>query len=268
MLNQPSISFVKANRLVWNVEAKPTPESQKLEENKKPSPAGLEKLEKNGKKLKNPPDENPNQKAKELLIAEKALDTAYNSKEIPAELKKLSQQQIRNLERKNPELLFKTCFSKIGEGGKLFAIENPAELKAGDQIRFAVEDAAGQNNNLEMGAGLRTLPSKFKVVQIGNEKFYRMYAGGPFVNAEGGYRAVRTHQQETIVLTEENIPPEIENRIKEHRGSFARQDVNFALDSWLNGRELTPELADQFAKEMEGSQEFTPEMQGVLKSQM
>lgn len=266
MLNQPSISFA-ANRLVWNVESKPNPEAQKPAAEKKLSPAELEKLKKQGEKLKNLPDDPPAQKNKELADAGKALDQAYSAKEIPAELQKLSRQQIRNLERKNPELLFKTCFQKVGGGEKLTAVENSSELKAGDKLRFSVEDAAEKNNNLEMGAGLRTLPNKFKVVQIGNEKFYRVYDGGPFVNAQGEYRAVRTHTQETIVLTDEAVPAEIKKQIESRAGDYARRDVNSMLDTWLAGRELTPELIDQFNKEMDGNQELSPEMQKVLKDQ-
>ncbi|MDD3066881.1 MAG: hypothetical protein PHO48_03565 [Candidatus Gracilibacteria bacterium] len=263
MLNQPSISFA-ANRLVWNVESKPNLESQKPKEEKKPlTPEKLAKLKRDGEKLTNLPAENP----KELQQAEKALDQAYSVKEIPAELQKLNRQQIRNLERKNPEMLFKTCFSKVGEGEKLTPIENSNELKAGDKVRFSVEDAAGKNNNLEMGAGLRTLPSKFKVVQIGNEKFYRVYDGGPFVDTQGEYRAVRTHTKETIVLTDEAVPAEIKKQLENRTGDYARRDVNSTLDTWLAGRELTPELIDQFNKEMEGNKELTPEMQKVLKDQ-
>ncbi|MFA5351988.1 MAG: hypothetical protein WC304_01770 [Candidatus Gracilibacteria bacterium] len=264
MLNQPSISFTQPNRCVWNVESKPNLESQKPKEKKPLTPEELAKL---AQQRKNTPDEPPAQKAQELAAAGKALEQAYSSKEIPAELQKLNRQQIRNLERKNPEMLFKTCFSKIGEGEKLTPIENSNELKAGDKVRFSVEDAAGKNNNLEMGAGLRTLPNKFKVVQIGNEKFYRVYDGGPFVDAQGEYRAVRTHTKETIVLTDEAVPAEIKKQIESRAGDYARRDVNSALDTWLAGRELTPELIDQFAKEMEGGKEFSPEMQKVLKDQ-
>jgi len=267
MLNQPLISFA-ANRLVWGMEAKqPVVESQEAKAEAKntfdPKAYGKKRAEAMQAQGENPQTKNEEQN--NLQKAEKALDKAYSSKEIPAELQKLNHQQIRNLERKNPEMLFKTCFQKIGEGEKLTPIENSSELKAGDKVRFSVEDAAGKNNNLEMGAGLRTLPDKFKVVQIGNEKFYRVYDGGPFVDAQGEYRAVRTHTKETIVLTDGAVPAEIKQQIESRKGDYVRSDVNSAFDTWLADRKLTPELIDQFTKEMEGSEEFTPEMQKVLK---
>jgi hypothetical protein len=274
MLNKFSISFAKPNRCVWNVNPEaqqPTPESQENKTEKKLSPVDLKAYgDKRAAALKNLPHEDPQTKADELKPVEAALDKAYDSKdkkEIPAELQNLSRQQIRNLERKNPELLFKTCFSKVGEGEKSTPIENSSELKAGDKIKFSVEDAAGKNNSLEMGAGLRTLPDKFKVVQIGQEKFYRIYDGGPFVNAQGEYRAVRTHEKETITLTDEAVPAEIKQQLESRAGDYARRDVNSALDTWLAGRELTPELIDQFNKEMENSKDVSPEMQKVLKAQ-
>ncbi len=190
------------------------------------------------------------------------IERAFVTREIPAELKKLSRQEIRNLERKNPELLLKTCFWKIEDGEKLTPIENPGELKAGDSVMFSIEDAAAKNKHLEMGAGLRTLPNKFNVVQIDNEKFYRIYDDGPFVDAKGNYRAVRSYEKESIALTDEKVPQEIKENISKNESDFRKIDASNLFSEFAKS---TSDLeSPEFMAKIEQAKKENPELAEYL----
>ncbi|MFH1546475.1 MAG: hypothetical protein ABIE14_03810 [Patescibacteria group bacterium] len=260
-LFQKNLAEIKPNRLVWNVDQNPARPVIDLPETKKENPNNNQKSE-----TFKPPKSNeletahreqekndPAQKEEMQKIKQQ-----LGIHEIPKELKNLSRAEIRNLERKNPELLFNTCFWKIEENGSLTPIEKPEELKAGENIQFSVEDAGTKNKHLEMGAGLRTLPEKFNVVRIGKEKFYRIYSGGPFVDAAGDYRAVRTHEKEIITLTDESVPVEIKNGIKKRSSDYHATDAaNLISEFAKNAEDLS---SAEFKEKIEKARAENPEL--------
>jgi hypothetical protein len=202
---------------------------------------------------------------KELPKIEKEWDAAYAEKEsheIPSELQKMTRAEIRNLERKNPEELLKACFWKIEEDGTLTPIGNSTELKSDDEIQFSVAESSGKNKNLEMGAGLRTLPDKFNVVQIGEEKFYRIYAGGPFVDAEGNYRAVRSHKKETITLLTEEAPDDIKNKIKNRGSEYRQADASNLFSEFA--KSIDDLKSPEFKAKIEQAKSENPELTEFL----
>lgn len=283
---------IKENRLVWaGIENGPNVESRPETSLERIPPQPPVRSKKNEKTLNIPgsPDQEPEQ-PKALANAGEALDAAYGNKEgsdaidieaknkeiveareISPELQKMSRAQIRNLERRNPELLFKVCFWKIEEDGTLSAIEDPSQLKAGDKIRFRIPEADGKNKNLEMSAGLRVLPKNIKVIEISGEKYYRVGEGNAFVDKNGKYRAVRSHENETITLLETSgeDKKKVEEISKTHGKEFAQRDVDFALDAFLGeeNEELTPENVDKFVAELDNDPTASPEMRKIAHEQ-
>ncbi|MFA6458290.1 MAG: hypothetical protein WCV72_02765 [Patescibacteria group bacterium] len=294
------ISFQKnlaqdlTQRLVWknSAENQPVAETQEiggknLEKKSAPAKLNTPEQKKEMQELQAREQESKAEDQKKLTVIEQKiaaagtgpeknknsedLKAAVESREIPAELQKMSRAQIRNLERKNPELLLKTCFWKIEEGDKLTPISNSSELKVGDKVKFSINEANGKNKNLEMGAGLRTLPGNIKVVEISGEKFFRASEGGPFVDKNGEYRAVRSHTNETIILVEPTADDQktIEQLRKTRGQEFARNDVGFALDDFLAKANLTltPESVDKFLAEMQKDPTASADMKAVAKEQ-
>ncbi|MCF7845934.1 MAG: hypothetical protein K9L85_01725 [Candidatus Peribacteraceae bacterium] len=265
------------NRLIWfSLEGgpKPLPTPETSAEKLPPTGEALAKQKPPDKKIPQKPEDEPGH-TQDLAKAEQKLDAAYQnpdsqeSREIPDQLKNMSRAQIRNLERTNPEVLLKTCFWKIEEGDKLTPIANTGELKVGDKLRFNIPEANGKNKHLEMGAGLRVLPGNIKAVEINGEKFFRISDGGPFVDKNGDYRAIRSHENETITLVE----PSAEDKktaegLQKTRGQeYARRDVGSALEGFLakTGQKLTSENIDKFLADLKNDPTATPEMLTAAK---
>jgi len=243
-----------------------------------PSP----KTESTEKTPKNPTKKNPDLSEYAQTRADRAIAESMNctadekrankilreieggkSHEIPAELKKMTRAEIRNLERKNPEQLLKTCFWKIEENNELTPIENSGELKIGDRVRFSIDEASGKNKNLEMGVGLRVLPSAIKTVEIDGEKFFRISDGGPFVDRNGDYRAVRSHENETITLTETHADHQktIENLRKTRGREYHSADAANLLSELAKNADLD---SPEFTASLEKARTENPQLADFL----
>lgn len=197
-------------------------------------------------------------KAAEALIGQ------IETQDVPAEYNKKSSREIRALSTKkeHAEKLAKACFLREKEGK--WEPATPGTLQVNDKLKFH----AG-NDALDKGVGCKVLrvPENLKFVSNnGSEIVFINHT--PLDPKTGDYRAVLTAENEVFQVaetTEADKKQIAELKKSDNYKGVCRFEAGSYLDSWLNGRELTPELVDQFSEAIQADPEVSPEIKQAAK---